>query len=184
MTKKLEEYRSPDKRKQVIKMSNRFADLEEEEVLKDENAHCGIFMIGRRSIFQHEEKSQQKIKQKEFSCRPKKIKSTINFKNLETHKSNCVVSEYHEEGLLKKFETGNRFYILSDNQEEDLLKILRTPKQSLKKCRKCNFKKRTCILDPLSCKAVKSVCLKCQRFGHFPQSGCCKDQRKSRNIQS
>ena len=170
MTNKLEEWRSPDNRKEVTKLSNRFSNLEEEEVPKEV---CGIFMIGRRSIFQvaRPGKPHQRIKQREG-----KETSTKN-KKINKQKDHHVVSENQVEDMLNKFKTANRFDILRDNQEEDLLKILRTTKRSLKKCRKCNFKKRTCILDPSSCKEARSICRKCERFGHFPQSVYCKAQK-------
>ena len=54
--KKLEKSRSPDKdsRGYVIKLSNRFANLEEEggPIEKDEKPSSSIFMIGKRSLFQ------------------------------------------------------------------------------------------------------------------------------------
>ena len=53
----------------------------------------------------------------------------------------------------------------------------KSSKRRLKKCRYCNFKKRTCIVDPFSCKALKLKCFKCRRSGHFPQSLNCKARK-------
>ena len=59
-----------------------------------------------------------------------------------------------KEGRIIQFKTKNRFETLQDNEEEDLekllkrLTILQTPKRFLKKCRYCNFKKRSCALNP------------------------------------
>ena len=54
--------------------------------------------------------------------------------------------------------------------------ILNMSKRKLKKCRFCNFKKRTCALSPSSCKAHKLNCSKCFKRGHFPQSMTCKSK--------
>ena len=80
----------------------------------------------------------------------------------------------------QKYETKNRFEVLKDNDEKDINKILttnkvlKTPKSSLKKCKRCNFKKRSCILNPSSCKAINKSCIKCKKNGHYPQSPNCK----------
>ena len=59
------------------------------------------------------------------------------------------------------------------------LDIMKTPKQMLKKCRFCNFKKRSCLLEPESCQAKKKVCWNCEKLGHFTQSLCCKKRQRS-----
>ena len=59
--------------------------------------------------------------------------------------------------------------------------IIRTPKKKLKKCRFCNFKKRKCMLNYFSCKALQLSCTKCLKIGHFPQSLNCKARRKKRD---
>ena len=72
------------------------------------------------------------------------------------------------------FESDNKFQILQDNSEENILKlikrlnILQMKMKDFKKCRKCNFKQRKCILSPLSCKAAQKICHACQKPGHFP----------------
>ena len=87
--------------------------------------------------------------------------------------------------MLQKHENPqNKFQVLEDNTEEDLNRIvwrsniLRTERKLIKKCHKCNFKKRTCILDPTSCQASQKCCYYCKKKGHFPSSLCCKAKRK------
>ena len=87
---------------------------------------------------------------------------------------------------LTKFFDNNQFEILVDNPEEGIRDIiartviLRTPKHCLKKCKRCNFKKRTCVIDSYSCKVIQQNCLKCNKKGHFPQSPYCKAQKRSK----
>ena len=70
--------------------------------------------------------------------KPEKIKKTV---------MNLDIS------CLEKFETKNRFDVLINNHEETVLKIIKrnslssTSKYLLKKCKKCNFKKRNCLVD-------------------------------------
>ena len=78
----------------------------------------------------------------------------------------------------------NRFQLLEDKQNDDLqdlirsIKIQKTPRHELKKCRKCNYKKRTCVINSSSCKSIKKVCYVCNKPGHFPNSMNCKKRRK------
>ena len=87
---------------------------------------------------------------------------------------------------LDKFETPNRFDILKNNSEEDVrkiikrLNIMKMKKALLNKCRHCNFKKRSCMLDRSSCSAKEKTCLACLKGGHFPRSLNCKRTRKAR----
>ena len=81
---------------------------------------------------------------------------------------------------------GDRCFAMSIKKEEENLKkningglILNVPKKCLKKCRSCNYKKRTCALNPWSCKAQNLICYKCSRYGHFPRSMNCKGGRKN-----
>ena len=86
----------------------------------------------------------------------------------------------------KKFFNENLFEVLKDNHEESISDIitrnviLKTPKHCLKKCKRCNFKKRTCIFDASSCKAIQQMCLKCNKKGHYPQSPYCKASKRSK----
>ena len=63
-----------DRRKEVIKLSNRFAKLKEEgdPKKKDEKSSGSMFMIGRRSIFElaKTRKSLEKMKQRKVLCKP------------------------------------------------------------------------------------------------------------------
>ena len=154
------------KQESCIKISNKFDSLEEEEcVLKQ--------VIKLKS---NDKKGKEKIK----TLKQKK-------------KENDNISNYkvNEKGWLK-YETKNTFELLKDNDEEVMNKIifkhkiLTTPKPSLKKCKRCNFKKRSCILNPLSCKAIKHCCTKCQKIGHHPKSQNCKARpklKKSKRIE-
>ena len=88
------------------------------------------------------------------------------------------------ESCLKKFECQNSFQILSDNPEETVQKIIKrnmlkqTPKKSLKKCKNCNFKRRSCVVDISNCKTFNRPCLSCNKPGHNPKSLQCKVRGK------
>ena len=77
----------------------------------------------------------------------------------------------------------NRFDVLEDNPEEDVQRILKrrhlisVSRHSLKKCNKCCFKKRNCLVDPSTCKALQSCCFTCGKKGHYPQSLFCKARK-------
>ena len=85
---------------------------------------------------------------------------------------------------LHLFETKNHWKLFEDIDDEDVQDIMNKvqiktiPKKRLRKCRYCNFKKRSCLLDKSSCKAVKKVCGKCKKPGHYPKSLNCKQRRK------
>ena len=94
-----------------------------------------------------------------------------------------TVQSLHKDVTLDHFSTGNRYGLLVDNAEEDVFKIIRrnmvkdTPRKSLKKCRYCNYKKRTCFIDSFSCKARQRKCTLCNKRGHYPQSLNCKERK-------
>ena len=93
------------------------------------------------------------------------------------------VKENKAEKWVDHFVTPNPFIIVENNAEEDLdsmIQIKKMPKHLLKKCKHCNFKKRSCVLDPSSCSALNETCFKCDKKGHFPQSICCKINKKSK----
>ena len=99
-------------------------------------------------------------------------------KGAHTKKERCWFSQ---------FEIKNLFNILEDIHDDCIPKVIETveketSKQCLKKCRFCNFKKRSCMLNPESCQAKKKSCWSCNKLGHFPQSLCCKKNRKSMKI--
>ena len=156
-----------------IKLSNRFSILMEEPCkVEIESDKCyKLFMIGKRNIF-HISK-QKKI--------PKKLKQNqIDFK-LEEGSVTKYGSDY-----FKHFETSNRFEMLLGHQETNVSsilevnKLLNAPKQSLKRCKKCNLRRRTCAVDPSSCKALQYLCSSCNKFGHAPKSRNCKGETKCR----
>jgi hypothetical protein len=68
---------------------------------------------------------------------------------------------------------------LSSCDDPTKAKVKITQKRFLKKCRNCNFKKLSCILNPSSCMAQQKNCFKCGKKGHFPQSMNCKTKIKS-----
>merc|ERR1711954_129340 len=146
---------------------NRFAPLSEDcyfETVDDWDSF-GYLRIGSRSIFSCMNLHQRKSKS---------IKRIKESEDNETRKSKKKNQE----------NSANLFDILREHPEEDISKILtrleisRIPRKSLQKCKKCNFKKRKCTLDPSSCKAAKMFCMQCKRFGHFPKSIYCKSNKK------
>jgi hypothetical protein len=83
------------------------------------------------------------------------------------------------------FVVPNPLQVLENNEDEDLdsiIRIKKMPKQLLKKCKYCHFKKRSCVLNPSLCSARNLTCFKCDRKGHFPQSICCKINKKSQKL--
>ena len=158
---------------------NQFSCLYEESAVNEDEVKehdidkpYGMFIIGKRNIF--------KLRQR----RPKLVqayyepKSSSKFEKSINKIENIKIK--HRRDCLKIFETENRFDILRGNAESDLdailkvNKILITPKHSLKRCRRCNFKKRICALLPNSCKASQCFCFMCHKFGHFPKSIYCR----------
>ena len=87
-----------------------------------------------------------------------------------------------------KYFDKNKFEVLNDNHEEGIKEIisrndiLKTPKHCLKKCRRCNFKKRNCVLDSSSCKAIQQRCFQ-NKKGHHSQSPYCKVKKRSKFTQ-
>ena len=151
------------KLKNDVKTSNKFDGLDEEE--------CVIPTVIK--IKSDSKKCKNRIKL--LKEKPNKIEETesVNFKKA-------------LQKLRRHTKLENRFQVLQDNKEEDLNKIIwrsniiRTERKKIKKCHKCNFKKRTCVLDPASCQASQKFCYFCKKKGHFPSSLCCKARRKKR----
>ena len=159
-----------------IILSNRFAPLNEDEGQFTLSVHTEeankMLMIGKRNLFHV-----RKVKQSSRKINHEKVDSCV---------PNSSKIKYMRSDL-KSFETENRFDVLKGNEKMDsgsVLKaygILRKAKQSLKRCKKCNYKKRTCALDPKSCKATHSICFKCKKIGHFPKSMSCKANKISKS---
>ena len=82
----------------------------------------------------------------------------------------CSKFEDFEDGQFEDFNSTRRM------TEATLL----SPKSLLKKCRFCNFKKRSCTLHKSSCTAIYSTCYFCNKRGHFPKSLNCKKTRKNK----
>ena len=103
-----------------------------------------------------------------------------NKKVIVRQKSKTDKDELKFEGI----ETYSQFKLLEEKsgKDKDLItevKFEKTPKRLLKKCRKCNFKKRTCFSNSSMCKASQKHCSTCQKVGHYPQSLNCKVRRKT-----
>ena len=84
-----------------------------------------------------------------------------------------IPTSYKSVDFWKKFEGPNQYSILENNAEEDIekiMKIIKMKKVLLKKCRSCNFKKRSCMLDRSSCPALQRTCFACKKNGHYPKS--------------
>ena len=160
-----------------VELTNRFHGFQEDhdlistELKQDEVKPLKMFVIGSRCIFK-----QRRYKAIRIS---RSTADNPNRNNEEIPKSK------RKPNRLSYFYTKNRFEALSDNQEEDIdkliqrIKVLSARKKSLRKCRSCNFKKRQCILNPSLCTASHQFCSLCGKVGHFPQSLCCQKRRKS-----
>ena len=90
----------------------------------------------------------------------------------------------NSKSCLKQFEAKNRFdclrFITDQTTQLKKEEVLKMPKSQLKRCRKCHFKKRTCLLDFDSCKAIAKFCYRCSKAGHYPQSLNCQANRVTR----
>ena len=159
--------RSVSFNREQVKVSNMFALLQDmdlhPDVSNDEDDEIeSLFLIGKKNIFRTKRKATV-LNQVEKTKKKKKIKKTDS---------------------LALFEVKNRFELLEDNPEfyiENLImrnNILRMSKKKLKKCTFCNFKKRSCLLNPTECKALECYCFKCFKKGHFPASIKCKGNKK------
>ena len=104
-----------------------------------------------------------------------KKKQIFNFKTV----------QFINDDSLQQFETMNPFNILTEECLEDTssnVNMKLDPKRLLKKCRYCNFKKRSCALNSSSCVAQIKRCFKCKKRGHYPQSMCCKANKTSKKV--
>ena len=159
--------RKPKNDKTGVDISNRF------DILKDETCH--FFMIDE----EQEEKS--RMNQDLIHSVPKEsIEEIIKHKRTGKKKVNL--------NGIKPIETKNRFKLFEDNSGENVDQIVRRKleiqsimnikKCLIKKCRHCNFKKRSCIVDRSNCPASERRCEYCKKVGHYPQSLNCKKKRK------
>ena len=84
---------------------------------------------------------------------------------------------------LDYFQSSNIISISENNSEGDIEKtksrsnIFSMKKVLPKKCRSCNYKKRSCLLNRSSCSAFLKSCFSCHKKGHFPKSLNCKRSR-------
>ena len=108
------------------------------------------------------------------------------------NKKNLVTKETlkrMEATPLKQFETPNPFSVLENNPEEEIdglikrlqefKRIEHMRKAQLKKCRHCNHKSRSCMLDGSNCTASDKNCTLCKKSGHYPKSLNCKKSRQA-----
>ena len=167
-------------KKQQIKPSFELITFNRFEALKDESDH-EIYTI-------EDSKEEQSVELKSIKrLSAKKILSVYNEKRIEIPPCTIEVDDVQ----VKKFNVSlihlaneNRFHVLTDNPEEDVLRILKrrqligVSRHCLKKCNRCCFKKRNCLVDPLTCKALQSCCFTCGKQGHFPQSLRCKARKR------
>ena len=120
---------------QVIRLQNRFATLTEDCYFDsaDDWDCCGDLKIGRKCLFSCRNQYPRKRMQN------KRMKESEDDRKIKVNKSKSV----------------NLFDILREHPEEDIsrilsrLEVLRIPRKSLQKCKKCNYKKRKCTLYPL-----------------------------------
>ena len=109
--------------------------------------------------------------------RKKFAQQTFQFKRVEIYNDKTLV----------QFETSNPFKLLGIMNEDYLertvskVNLKSVPKCSLKKCRYCNYKKRSCGISSSSCVARIKKCFKCGKRGHYPQSMCCKANKTSQS---
>ena len=154
-----------------IKLSNKFEVLREEPcTIEIERDNCNkLFMIGKHNIFHL--RKRKKILKKNYQ------------KQMEFNIGENSVTKCGNDWLMQ-FETFNRFKILDGHQETNIASILEVsklliaPKRSIKKCKKCNLRRRACAIDPLSCKALQYLCSSCKKFGHVPKSMNCKGETR------
>ena len=150
-------------RKFFISTSNKFKLLEVDSVNEFDHQIFNNFAANKKILVNSLDKSKSRnnCKRSEGSC---KDKGKLNFEQYEDH---------------------NTFEALKGNTIEDvteILNILRAPKKSLKKCRRCNYKKRTCVLDPWACISYERKCNRCHKYGHSPKSLNCKINRKETEL--
>ena len=93
--------------------------------------------------------------------------------------------EIINDDTLVQFETPNPFKLLDTTNEEYLkhtdskVNTISLPKHLLKKCRYCNYKKRSCTMSSSSCASQIKKCFRCGKGGHYPQSMCCQANKVS-----
>jgi hypothetical protein len=83
---------------------------------------------------------------------------------------------------LKKFKTKNFYSALQDLIENDIeiiFKVNNAEDNKKRKYKYCNFKTR-CHLNKTHCKARGSLCYKCERPSHFPNSKNCLKSRQEK----
>ena len=96
--------------------------------------------------------------------------------------------EIISQNSLQNFETPNPFKLLENidlyylSKKKSEVNIESVSKRLLKKCRNCNYKKRSCDVDSSSCVALIKNCSKCGKRGHYPQSLCCKASKASKKV--
>ena len=166
-----------------LKLTNRFDCLQDKLTAKstgldyDGPLFDKMFTVGTRNIFNLRRKRIFLKLRKTNICTDLRIDPSSNIDESPLKKKNA--------NSLNCFHTLNRFELLCDNPEDDIEKVIKRScivianKKSLNKCRRCNFKKRQCILNPGFCTAIDKICAHCKKVGHFPSSLCCLKRRKT-----
>ena len=141
---------------------------------EDAQMFSSMFIIGKKNIFKL-----RKLRKVKSSSSTNQSEEDMFWKN-----EILVNSETKPKGSLRHFQAETQIKILRNNSEEGIiyikqLDILQMKKTDLKKCKRCNFKKRHCALDQFACNATNKCCFLCKKVGHFPQSLCCRKRRKA-----
>ena len=116
----------------------------------------------------------------------KKIKFPKRRKNVVINQTTCPPYNGRNKLSLSQFETANRYQGLDDIPDECIenntykVGIMKIAKQGLKKCRFCNFKKRSCQIYPENCQAKKKVCWNCKKQGKEVASDSIQTQEKTK----
>lgn len=154
-----------------IKTQNRFEVLELVDATVDEEIeyhYCDMYQI-RSSIIPNrlciiETQTDKKHPYIDLEINSKKERSTIS-RSKEYTRCPLVYDKYKDD-------------VSNEIQWHSCLTV---SKRHLKKCKYCNFKKRSCVLNPHSCKAKTLYCNSCLKIGHFPRSINCKT-KKLKNV--
>ena len=146
----------------------------ESPMQEDAQMFSRMFIIGKRNIFKL-----RKMRKVKSSSSTDQSEEDMFWKN-----EILVKSKTNPKQSFRHLQTEKQIKNLRNNSEDDInfikqLDILQINKPDLKKCKRCNFKKRRCALDQFACNATNKCCFRCKKVGHFPQSLCCRKRRKA-----
>ena len=112
----------------------------------------------------------RKFNRKKFS------QKSFKFKKVEIISQNSL-QNFEKPNPFKLLENIDLYYLSKKKSE-----VKSVSKHLLQKCRYCNYKKRSCVVDSSSCVALIKNCSKCGKLGHYPQSMCCKASKASKKV--